>query len=284
MRFSQRYGFTPIKDTIQIQSMDDTLRVKLWNVLMLNYWTYLSSYGYLSYLDSGPARVTIIPLWGEHLGLPLDVLPADWQRAFGLIRDKFFAASWAEVYDFLEFVADHPFQPSQQERFIEACNKVLKEELSGWRFVDGAISPLTSEEQVLAIEDAVRRTDRIAPVRTHLETALRHLSDRRAPDYRNSVKESILAVEAICKIIAGSEKATLGQALSKIEKKLPIHGALKSGFDSLYGYTSDADGIRHALLEASSLDLEDALFFLVACSGFISYLIQKAAKVGIKLS
>jgi hypothetical protein len=42
-----------------------------------------------------------------------------------------------------------------------------------------------------------------------------------------------------------------------------------------------ADGIRHALLEESTLDLDDAKFMLVSCSGFVNYLAAKAAKAGV---
>jgi hypothetical protein len=107
-------------------------------------------------------------------------------------------------------------------------------------------------------------------------------SDRKSPDYRNSVKESISAVEAICKIITGDEKATLGQALKKLEDKgLHLHAALRNAFSSLYGYTNDAEGIRHALLEEPTLDFDDAKFMLVSCSAFVNYLAAEAAKAGI---
>jgi len=62
-----------------------------------------------------------------------------------------------------------------------------------------------------------------------------------------------------------------------------MHSALKSAFSSLYGYTSDADGIRHALLNEPNLYFEDAKFMLVSCSTFINYLIIKASKAGIKI-
>jgi hypothetical protein len=120
------------------------------------------------------------------------------------------------------------------------------------------------------------------PVNAHLKKALDLLSDRKKPDYRNSIKESISAVEAICNLITSNTKATLGQALKEIEEKAKLHSALKKAFNSLYGYTSDAEGIRHALLDESSLDFEDAKFMLVSCSGFINYLKVKASKTGIK--
>jgi len=92
------------------------------------------------------------------------------------------------------------------------------------------------------------------------------------------------AVEALCILLTGQKKAKLGQALKLLKQnKIEIHQALEKSFSNLYGYTSDADGIRHALLEDPNLDFEDAKFMLVSCSAFVSYLIEKAAKAGIKI-
>jgi len=53
-----------------------------------------------------------------------------------------------------------------------------------------------------------------------------------------------------------------------------------TAFDKLYGYTSDADGIRHALLEEVTLDFDDAKFMLVACSAFVNYIRAKVPGAG----
>jgi len=54
-------------------------------------------------------------------------------------------------------------------------------------------------------------------------------------------------------------------------------------YSKLYGYTSDSDGIRHALLKENKLNFEDAKFMLVSCSAFVNYLTIKADKSGIKM-
>ncbi|MCD4841694.1 MAG: hypothetical protein K8R08_06790 [Methanosarcinales archaeon] len=74
----------------------------------------------------------------------------------------------------------------------------------------------------------------------------------------------------------------MGDCLKSIKKdnKIKMHPALNSAFSKLYGYTSGADGIRHALLDEPDLDFEDAKFMIVSCSGFINYLISKASKTG----
>ena len=58
------------------------------------------------------------------------------------------------------------------------------------------------------------------------------------------------------------------------------HPALKKGFKNLFGYTSDEEGVRHALLErdAADVDVLDALFMYGACASFAAYLVSKHQK------
>jgi hypothetical protein len=87
------------------------------------------------------------------------------------------------------------------------------------------------------------------------------------PFTTNSIKESISAVESTVKLIAKDDKATLGYLL----KRMGLHPALEKGFAAIYGYTSDADGIRHGLMDQPTLSAADARFFLVVCSAFVNY-------------
>jgi hypothetical protein len=83
----------------------------------------------------------------------------------------------------------------------------------------------------------------------------------------------------MCQIITAQDKATLRQALKKLEDKgIELHPALKNSFSNLYGYTNGAGGIRHALRDESTLDFDDAKFMLVSCSPFVNYLAAKASK------
>jgi hypothetical protein len=87
----------------------------------------------------------------------------------------------------------------------------------------------------------------------------------------------------LCRLIAG-DRATLGQAIKLVREKVGLHPALGQGFSNLYGWTNDAGGIRHALMDDSvACDFEEAKFMLVSCSAFTNYLIAKAAKAGIPL-
>jgi hypothetical protein len=157
----------------------------------------------------------------------------------------------------------------------ETINSVLAEELSGYRFVSGLFTEITGREEITMLEEALDDDD-YPGVRAHLQRALELLSNRENPDYRNSIKESISAVESLCKDLSGNPKASLGDALKVIERGGRLHTALKEAFSKLYGYTSDKGGIRHAMLEEPDLDAHDARYFLLSCTSFINYLKSKA--------
>lgn len=272
-KFSQRHGYTEIERAFQRERVDDTLRTSLWNVIsicMWNLWERPSEYhGY----SSNSERIHTISkrIWFHYLKRDLDRLPRfkrDFNEmgAYDVFKDYFFRCKWYEVYDFIEFLIQDR-DTFLDAKAIEFLNDVLQTENAAYRIVGTEIVEITDTNEIKAIEDALSHPD--APVREHIRTALTMLSDREKPDYRNSIKESISAVEATCRLVTGMENATLGDALKKIPD---LHPALKNSFLALYGFTSDADGIRHSLLEESNLTYRDAKFMLVACSAFVSYL------------
>lgn len=260
-----------MRTVVQLDGMDENLRVSLWNALTLGWVDELPEW------FGENDRILMAFLW-DFLGWHVDTVPDTSGRAVARLKEYFFGAEWFLVYDLTEEIVHiwkNDFLP-------DLLNSALEREVAGYRIVVDKIVPISSEEELVAVEEALRVATPLKPVHTHLTAALDHLADRTNPDYRNSIKESISAVEALCRLLAGGN-ATLGQALNEIEKAGALHGALKSAFSSLYGYTSDASGIRHALLEESVLDLEDAKFMLVACSGFINYMAVKAAKLDLGL-
>ena len=153
-------------------------------------------------------------------------------------------------------------------------NVIFKDYMVGYLFVNGQITPITSEVEVKAIEDAVANSPKA--VVESLSKALTFLSSRSNPDYAKSVQAAISAVESQCCILLGKDNVTLGAALKQLETKgVTIHAALKEAFNKLYGYTSSADGIRHGSINPSDVDQELAKFMLVSCSAFVNYLIAK---------
>lgn len=285
--FSHRKGIEPLIGAVQIDSVDSSLRNGLWSGLCLFYWDRVGKTSFMrdvTYHYPKDITMLINQIWLNHFKKPIDELSSDWAHTRLIIKKYFYNCEWYHVYNFIEFVVNICPDEDANESFINFCNNILERDNSAYRFVDTKISQITSEEEIAEIEEAITSTEPLAPVNSHLKSSLSLLSDRTSPDYRNSIKESISAVESLCKLITGDTKATLGPCLKAIEKKVELHGALKSAFSSIYGYTSDAGGIRHALLEEENLDFEDAKFMLVSCSAFINYLIVKASKTGIDLT
>lgn len=233
MKFSERIGKSPVRTALQVESIDKYLRNTLWNVLTESFFDKLDKE-----LPKDDKDAIYRLIWKGFFYNTVDVIPkypASFIISLGSvngtmvvfdIRKWFFAdkTEWFKIYDFIEFIAA-TCKNAYLHGFIGDINHVLKKELAGYRLVNGKIVQVTSEEEIQAIEDALVSTDIWKPVNTHLQTALDLLSDRKNPDYRNSIKESISAVEAICCIITGSS-ATLGQALKQVEKEHHIHSAL----------------------------------------------------------
>jgi len=268
MLFSQRKGHKPVSDHIQIEGMNDELRNTLWNVLDLLVWQR-EDFLLVAFGQSGMERYSTI-LWMNYFKQPVDTRPRDPHNILNAIREYFFSAEWYEVYDFLEFTLNY----FKEDPLTETVNAVLERELSGHRYVGGIFTDITSDQEIEMLEEALADKD-FPGVSSHLRRSLELLSDRENPDYRNSIKEAISAVESFAMAITGDESATLGQALKVIDKEDKLHPALKGAFSKLYGYTSDEGGIRHAMLEEPELTAADAKFFLVSCASFINYMKSK---------
>lgn len=257
--------------------MDETLRNSLWNLV-------LSIFRTDSRLSNRSTwEIVTRRLAAGFFKVPVDHVPTwGYSKSLKWLHSAFDQLPWYEVYNLLEFLVHEVVHPSlghNPQRIVETSNAILEAEMSAFRFIEGELVPISNPTEVHAIEQAVDDASRagLDGVRIHLEAALSLLARKPTPDYRNSIKESISAVEAAAKAISGSEKGELKDALAALEGKVALHGALKKGFLSIYGYTSDADGIRHALMDEPTAGFDEAKFMLVSCSAFTSFLISKAA-------
>lgn len=189
---------------------------------------------------------------------------------------------WYLKFDLIEFSIKVLRRQCQQgdirfekivNSFVKMLNATFLRLNYAYRVVDDLIVEITDDEEIKTIETAIEQK---TATKTHLLCALKLLSNRPTPDYRNSIKESVSAVEALCREI--TSKNTLGEAFKKLENngvKIPVF--LKSGFEKLYVYTNnEKTGIRHALMDdAETPQYDEAKFMLVACSAFVNYIQSK---------
>lgn len=280
-RFSDRIGATIVPSVLQIESMSNELRNNLWNLLIMNIFVFEESHTskyklIMKYLCVNLIKDTIdtIPNYdGDRLR---------WLR--GIFFDK--KTPWWQIYNIIEFMANNcgrliPW--ADPKKFCDRTNIFLENEMSGYRFIDGVLAPITNQHEIDAIHEAMAKAQSkgLNGTRQHLATAVDLMSKRPDPDYRNSIKESISAVESVCKQITGEAGGGLDKAMSKLDLAVGFHGAFKAGILSLYGYTSDESGIRHAILDEPNLGLDEAKFMLVSCSALVNFIIMKAEKAGL---
>jgi len=265
-RFSEREGFVKVRDEIQVDSMTVELRNSLWNIIVNEYDIRRDHFNKI-----------FTGMWINLFKKPIDAVSINLSKRLNTLRLIFFENEYYVVYDIIEFFAKFTRGRIQSD-FINECNRILERELSGWRFIGTCITRITEEQEIKEIEEALALEKPFMPVSNHLNEALKLFSSKGSPNYANVIKESISAIEAMCKIIVKDKNAKLGQVLKILQEKINLHPALARAYDSLFGYTSDADGIRHALIEESNLDFEDAKFMLVSCSAFVNYLKVKVSK------
>jgi len=269
-KFSERIGITA-PPALQLEGMTEQFRTGLWNTL------------YSIPLNDGGGSLPMQPwhirakFYFDRLGFRVDST-YDYYHDIKKIRDWFFASStpWHSVFDFVDvIIGSREYLFLNIERgmsiFLTVLNKTLEEHNSGYRVVDGQLAPITNITEIDAINDAVN-SSRFNGAGNHIEAAIKLLSSRPTPDYRNAIKESISAVESATKVITGLPKATLGDAIKVLKKDGGFHSALLEGFTKLYSYTSDEGGIRHGMMDDPNIGFDDAKFMLVICSAFVNYL------------
>jgi hypothetical protein len=264
--FSQRKGLTPAPVPVQLESLDQRLRNDLLNLLyseLLN--TYPQSTPY-----------TLRNFWWHHYGQPIEQY--DPRKLASVIRATILDGEWYEVYDLLEFLASET--PDYYQTLVDVVNAILENNRAGYRIVASQVVEITDETELQSIRDAAAQPAG-SPARLHIEKAVQLFADRDNPQYANSIKESISAVEATARDLSGKQSATLGDALDLISK-LPtavVHPALLKGWKGIYGFTSDSGGIRHADYQGSVPATQElAQYFLVTCSAMVNLLTTLQSK------
>jgi hypothetical protein len=294
--FSQRYDVVPVPAVSSFDEVSQDLQTDLLNIVLS--FTHTGGADWVSELA--------LCIWGKFLHQSISDAPTDWAdgEPFYPLSAVLDAAKIKQrllpgwrVYELLDFVYRELGELSRNASYLggsygtptfvrlrlcDEVNQALKRDFAGTKMIDGLITPITNKEECNAIEAAMQTP--LAGVRAQLRKALALLSDHEDPKYSDSIKNSISAVETLCRKIIHKDRATLGQALGRLKDAgIQFHPALGKAFEEMYGYTNDdKSGIRHAMMDEDSLDLEDARYMLVACSAFINYLVVKADKAGIK--
>ncbi|MYF93576.1 MAG: hypothetical protein F4184_16320 [Gemmatimonadetes bacterium] len=276
LTFSQREGKAPLPEPMRLEHVSKDFRNLVWLAI---YKIIREESINDSFYHEGASMLDIVPDYiVRALSDPHDHIndkPFEHQKFLqGIIR----RGSYDKVLTLVEFILCHNLCPTQLQYDLENAFKEVPIAYT-IQTVNGlpTIVPRSSEESGTATQQAIETIEQKGPAgaKTHLRDAAEAINEKR---YADAVRESIHAVESVARTIDPKASKTLRPALRSLEAGGVLkHPALQEACIKLYKYTSDENGIRHALLDerAAYVDLDDAVFMFGACASFAAYLVNR---------
>ena len=280
--FSERYGYEPLPQPMRLGEISDDLRREIWNTtrkLFQSRPERFSSWGSTYFVQSETGFIEHV--LGKFLKKPEDEIDTSYTGALAHFKTLILKSPFNVVLDLIEEMANRKSMDAPQWGLFAKIIKILFDNHAAAYWLDVShrpyhFFPRSSREQGEATQQSIQ-TIHEAGMRgasTHLRQAAEQINARQ---FAKSIADSIHAVESVARQI-DPKSQTLSPALNSLEKASLIkHPALKEAFSKLYGYTSDEQGIRHALLNKDSAEVgvDEAVFMFGACASFASYLVNK---------
>ena len=267
--FSEREGFVQPK-FVQIDDLDDDARMALYNAYQSMSQHIPYDYRADQYWQTVVPQFLKMEMW--HAGSDGDGASGEAKMR---IKRIFFECPWYESFDLIEFI--YPIwghcltkcgRNNRIPLFKAAINQALEQENVGFRFLEGKFASIQSQEEQETIERAMDAP--YAGARKQIRRAVSLFSARPNPDYANSIKDSIGAVESICEEISGEK----GFSAAVNNLGISMHPAFQRAAKQLYGFTSDDAGIRHAATGEPPLQVNQATarYMLIVCSAMVNFI------------
>ncbi len=251
----------------------------------------------------------IVRVLGKFSQIPGSQVPKRFSEHVKYFESIFMEADFNRVLDLCEIMMDEFDNRTENSYKLSASIKDLFIIHQAAYWLDTSqrpyqFMPCANPEQGAATQEAIKtlRDAGMDGTATHLREAAEHIN---IGQYADSVKDSILAVESVARKIDPQANTTLTPALRSLENAgILTHPALKAGFEKLYGYASDEEGIRHAIVfkenaevgqddasdeegirhaivfkENAEVGQDEALYMFGACASFAAYLVHKNRKL-----
>jgi len=274
LTFEQAEGAEELPRQLRIAEISQQLRSFLWAVI---YSSLVSSV----WREHITGNTIVIDPWltllrRKHLARDhkmIDEFSSYAPPLFDDLKEIYSNGSYLEVLGLTQWLLRQEECPDDLSKGVQDALRLAR---AAYALYDNdTIAPLSSNEEAATLTKALDDTSTkgAAGPHQHLKLAAEQLTQGK---WASSIRESIHAVEATARIVVPDSK-NLEPALTILSKQGKIHGALRNGFSSLYGYTSDEKGIRHSLSDKSEADVDevDAQYMLGACAAFVSYLLSR---------
>ena len=281
LTFSQRCGYEPLPEPMQLEELSDDLRREIWNATREFLESQIQPNPFRRVYFIKEACRFIERVLGKLLKKPEDEIDTSYEKVINPLKDWILRGRFNVVLDLAQFMVNDRKYGEKLVKPIgesfEICAAAYYLDISSrpYRFF-----PRSNEAQGEATQKSIKtiRDGGMEGAATHLRDAAAHINARQFAD---SISDSIHAVESVARRI-DPKSNTLGDALKALEKKgLLTNGQLKTGFEKIYAYTNNEEGIRHAQVFKDSPDvgLDEAMFMFGACASFAAYLVNKHHKM-----
>lgn len=266
--FEQAEGVEPLPAQLGLKQISQVLRARLWQIFLIHVDDEMGAIG---------LRTNLGPIWRtlfkdycvSKLGMFSDEVGDRRTDFIDRLKPSFQQGQYSEVLGTVEWFVRRASESSLRK----LVQSVLEEEYCAYRLIDLSIVPIATAEEgrvfVTALSDLSR--PQLGGARAHLLQAGSMLT---AGKFADSVRDSIHAVESVARTLTG--ESSLAKSLQELSKGHPLHPALKNGFNNIYGYTSDANGIRHPMIgdDGPAVGEAEAIFMLGACAAFVTFLVS----------
>jgi hypothetical protein len=291
MKFSHRFGFDPEYKNEPISNDAPKWLKSLFFLNVLEPLLYIDGDSRQQNTESKPIGIKdlIERLCAENCQ-EADSEDYDSWSCWDALKCRITGLEWYQFYDFVEIVAmkvkekeidyNAAFDSSRFESFLfpsyrQKVNELFSQHKIQWKLNEaGKLEtslPKDLETRVSAIDSALQ--DKFEPARVHYSKARSFiLSPSKDPE--NSIKESVSAVESVCKTIYPN-CATLGDSLKAMKKEKLISPMLITVFEKFYAYTNAEPAVRHGSDKMSGVDEMDAELALHMSAAFIRTIIAR---------
>jgi len=280
LTFSQRHRDEPLPEPMKLKYLSDDLRCELCNAVHHFLRSYMITGLVLEHDWSSIGLSLITRLLGKFQTIPDLSVNTDVGYVIRTVQDIITNEPFDRVLDFLEILMD--MAPNGDEGALAfTIRELFRKHASTYqliicRGVPLWFHPCVSQEQAKAIRKAIETLDQgnFGGSMRHLRKAAEHINGKR---YGNAIVDSIHAVESVARKI-DPKSGTLGNALKSLKRRgTGFHPAFLEALSKLYGYTSDAAGLRHAEIEREdpSIGVDESVFMFGACASFAGYLARK---------
>lgn len=205
--------------------------------------------------------------------------------------------SWDKVYDFCERLHSHvatavghhwndEFQEQTPKTVVQAfitgeLQRLFAEEGLAFEFAEGLVRRRGRKHTVEITTKAqvVLGDPRLGNARRHYDKAMQFFRHPSKPDFENTAKEAVCAVEAAGKALFPEAKvATLGDLVKwlTLTSDVGMPKALGQTISGVYGYRSGGDGVGHGGSAGGEATAEVAEYVLAICASQIIYLVDLA--------